>query len=88
MLSFLNDEDNPENITYIMAAYTSDGKLIVSDYDVETVYEGLNSFEKSLDYNKLEGDDSYIIKVFVWDENNTPLVKENNTVGEVIKENI
>ena len=88
VLSFLNDEDNPENITYIMAAYTSDGKLIVSDYDVETVYEGLNSFERSLEYSKLEDEGNYIIKVFVWDENNTPLVKENNTVGEVIKENI
>ena len=87
VLTFLNDDDNPEEIVYIMAAYTSDGKLIAYDYDVKKVYEGLNSFEKSLDYNKSEGDDSYTIKVFVWDENNTPLVKENNTVGEITLEN-
>lgn len=77
VLTFLNDEDNPQGIVYVLAAYSKDGELIAYDFSNEKLSDGLNSFEKSLNY-KTDGKEAYTVKAFVWDEKNTPLLKNND----------
>lgn len=80
ILTFLNDDDNPDEIVFIFAAYDKNGELIAYDFSAEELYEGLNSFEKSLAYKTGEKS-AYTVRAFVWDGENTPLLKDSVLVN-------
>ena len=76
MVSFVNAEDNPDSILYSFAIYNSEGELISVDSKNELVSEGLNVFERRLDYTSMIASDDYEVKVYLWDSIMKPIDKD------------
>ena len=75
-ISFLNAEDNPASLLYAFALYDETGKLISADFKAEDVSEGLNVFERSLNYKKELEEKGYYVKYFVWNTNYKPIISD------------
>ena len=75
-VSFLNDEDNPDEMMYSFAIYDSESMLISVDSKKETVTDGINVFERTLDYTSMQEPDDYTVKVFLWDVAMKPINSE------------
>lgn len=75
-VSFLNSEDNPDSMLYSFAIYDSNNQLVSVDSRREDVADGLNVFERTLDYALMQKPDKYTVKMYLWDEMMKPIKKE------------
>lgn len=75
-VAFLGSEDNPESMLYSFAVYDSENRLVSIDSRREEASEGLNVFERTLDFGVMNKPDEYTVKVYLWDEMLRPIKRE------------